>query len=200
MYSGALTAPVLVSDRCTVEPYAATLAWEPQEHADYYEIEFDGLLHTGIRNAHLTFADLQPETEYSFRLRAVNAAGTSEWTDYTCTTEGNPLEWAVRGIVGSCSFPSESGDTWHTKYQAKALPFELTLDLQGIISLDRFEYLPRLDAGNGVLLKGEVLYSVNGKDWTPAGAFGWERDGQTKVFPSTEVRGPATSALPYPMQ
>ena len=195
MYSGALTAPVLVSDRCTVEPYAATLAWEPQEHADYYEIEFDGLLHTGIRNAHLTFADLQPETEYSFRLRAVNAAGTSEWTDYTCTTEGNPLEWAVRGIVGSCSFPSqegfevwrlfdwaESGDTWHTKYQAKALPFELTLDLQGIISLDRFEYLPRLDAGNGVLLKGEVLYSVNGKDWTPAGAFGWERDGQTKVF------------------
>ena len=43
MYSGALTAPVLVSDRCTVEPYAATLAWEPQEHADYYEIEFDGL-------------------------------------------------------------------------------------------------------------------------------------------------------------
>ena len=195
MYSGALTAPVLVSDKCTVEPYAATLAWEPQEHADYYEIEFDGLLHTGIRNAHLTFADLQPETEYGFRLRAVNAAGTSEWTDYTCTTDGNPLEWAVRGIVGSCSFPSqegfevwrlfdwaESGDTWHTKYQAKALPFELTLDLQGIISLDRFEYLPRLDAGNGVLLKGEVFYSVNGKDWTPAGAFEWERDGHTKVF------------------
>ena len=23
---------------------------------------------------------------------------------------------------------------------------------------------------------------MNGKDWTPAGAFGWERDGQTKVF------------------
>ena len=195
IYSGDLTAPVILADKSAVGPYSATLAWEPQEYVDYYEIEFGGLLHTGIRNTHLTFADLQPETDYSFRLRAVNAAGASEWTDYACTTEGNPLEWAVRGIVGSCSFPSqegfevwrlfdwaESGDTWHTKYQAKALPFELTLDLQGINSLDRFEYLPRLDAGNGVLLEGEVFYSVNGKDWTPAGAFEWERDGQTKVF------------------
>ena len=193
--SGELTAPVILTDKSTVEPYAATLAWEPQELADYYEIEFDGLLHTGIRNTYLTFADLQPETDYSFRLRAVNLTGASDWTDYSCTTEGNPLEWAIRGIVGSCSFPSqegfevwrlfdwaESGDTWHTKYQAKALPFELTLDLQGINNIDRFEYLPRLDAGNGVLLKGEVFYSVNGKDWTPAGAFEWERDGQTKVF------------------
>lgn len=195
IYGGQLSAPVMADGRCKVEPYSATLAWEPQENADYYEIEHDGLLHTGIRNTYLTFSDLQPETEYSFRLRAVNRAGVSEWTAYTCTTEGNPLEWAIRGITGTCSFPSqegfevwrlfdwaESGDTWHTKYQAKALPFELTLDLQGISNIDRFEYLPRTDAGNGVLLKGEVFYSVNGKDWTPAGTFGWERDGQTKVF------------------
>lgn len=195
IYGGQLSAPVMADGRCKVGPYSATLAWEPQENADYYEIEHDGLLHTGIRNTYLTFSDLQPETEYSFRLRAVNRAGVSEWTAYTCTTEGNPLEWAIRGITGTCSFPSQEGfevwrlfdwaesvDTWHTKYQAKALPFELTLDLQGISNIDRFEYLPRTDAGNGVLLKGEVFYSVNGKDWTPAGAFGWERDGQTKVF------------------
>ena len=42
--SGELAAPVILADKSTVEPYAATLAWEPQELADYYEIEFDGLL------------------------------------------------------------------------------------------------------------------------------------------------------------
>ena len=195
IYGGPLSVPVIASDKCMAEPYSVTLAWEPQEYADYYEIETGGMLHTGIRNSYLTFQDLKPETEYSFRLRAVNRAGVSDWTEYTCTTGSNPLEWAVRGIVGSCSFPSqegfevwrlfdwaESGDTWHTRYQAKALPFELTLDLQGISNIDRFEYLPRQDAGNGVLLKGEVFYSVNGKDWTSAGPFEWERDGSTKVF------------------
>lgn len=192
---GPLAAPVVLADRCQAEPYGVTVAWEPQANADYYEIEFDGLIHTGIRNCHLAFGDLQPETDYGFRLRSVNLDGVSEWTSWSCTTEANPLEWAVRGIVGTCSFPSqegfevwrlfdwaESGDSWHTRYQAKALPFELTLDLQSINNIDRFEYLPRLDAGNGVLLSGEVFYSVNGKDWTPAGSFQWNRDSQTKVF------------------
>lgn len=195
IYAGALKAPVLLEDGCVAGPYSVSLAWEPQDNADCFEIEFDGMLHTGIINGHLTFGGLEPETDYSFRIRAVNREGVSDWTEYTCTTEGNPLQWAVRGIVGSCSFPSqegfevwrlfdwaESGDSWHTRYQAKALPFELTLDLQSINNVDRFEYLPRLDAGNGVLLSGEVFYSVNGKDWTSAGTFSWDRDAQIKVF------------------
>lgn len=195
IYGGSLTAPVLLADSCVTGPYSVTLAWNLQDNADYFEIEHAGMLHTGIRNGYLTFDGLEPETDYSFRLRAVNREGVSDWTEYTCTTEGDPLQWAIRGIVGSCSFPSqegfevwrlfdwaESGDSWHTRYQAKALPFELTLDLQGVSNIDRFEYLPRQDAGNGVLLSGKVFYSVNGKDWIPAGTFNWERDARTKVF------------------
>lgn len=71
-------------------PYSVSLAWEPQDNADCFEIEFNGMLHTGIIKGHLTFDGLEPETDYSFRIRAVNREGVSDWTEYTCTTEGNP--------------------------------------------------------------------------------------------------------------
>jgi len=64
------------------------------DHADYYEIEFNGMLYSTIRNNELAFNDLTPETAYRFRLRAVNADGSSEWAETTLTTIANPLEFA----------------------------------------------------------------------------------------------------------
>lgn len=46
IYAGALKAPVLLEDGCVAGPYSVSLAWEPQDNADCFEIEFNGMLHT----------------------------------------------------------------------------------------------------------------------------------------------------------
>ena len=62
------------------------------------------------------------------------------------------------------------------------MPFELTIDLHTVNTLDRFDYLPRLDSGNGTILEGSVAYSMDRNTWTEAGGFSWKRDAETKSF------------------
>jgi len=71
---------------------------------------------------------------------------------------------------------------WHTKYEQKSVPFSITLDLKTINPLDRFEYLPRMNGRNGVILKGTVGYSADNNKWIPAGSFNWLQDNTAKTF------------------
>ena len=164
-------------------------------NADYYEIEFNGLNYTNIRDTALLFEDLRPETDYSFRIRAVNADGVSAWSGISTRTKDNPLEYAIRGLQGEVNVPvqagfgvsrlfdfAESGDTWHTKYRANAIPFDLTIDLMSVNTLDHFDYLPRQDGGNGTILKGSVSVSMDKEHWTEVDSFTWKRNGDVKSF------------------
>ena len=194
--TGALTAPqnaqVTEENR---EAYTLKPTWDKVTNADFYEIEFGGMLYTTIRNTYLLFDGLEAEMPYSFKVRAVNKDGVSDWAEIQVTTKANPLEFAIQGIEGESTAPSqggfgvnrlfdfaESGDNWHTKYRANAIPLDLVIDLKTVNQLDKFHYLPRTDAGNGTILKGSVSYSMDKEHWTEAGAFDWKRDGEVKVF------------------
>lgn len=194
--SGKLAAPAHseVSEAHT-EAYRLTPTWDAVGNADYYEISFGGMLYTTIKDTQLTFSDLTPETNYEFKLRAVNKDGVSEWTTIQAKTKTNPLEFAIHGLRGESSAASqegfepyhlfdfaETGDTWHTQYRVKALPLDLTVDMRSENTLDKFEYLPRLDAGNGTITKGSVSYSTDKIHWTEAGNFEWKRNSETKTF------------------
>ncbi len=192
---GELDTPQFAIDDERVEAYTVTPAWNEVENADYYEIEFGDMLYSTIRGTELEFIDLTPETDYKFRLRAVNADGVSPWAETAVRTKTNPLEFALHDLHGESDRPdqggagvnrlfdfSESGDIWHTKYNEAAVPFNLVIDLQTVNRLDKFHYLPRLDSGNGTILEGKVYYSMDKSDWTEAGDFTWERSGETKVF------------------
>lgn len=109
------------------------------------------------------------------------------------TTKSDPLQFAIRGITGTTSirnqggslrrlFDFEEGELWHTSYDASSVPFDLVADLHAICQLDKFQYVPRENAGNGTLLKGIVSYSMDKQNWTEAGAFEWHRDAGVKVF------------------
>ena len=74
---GELDTPQFAIDDERVEAYTVTPAWNEVENADYYEIEFGDMLYSTIRGTELEFIDLTPETDYRFRLRAVNADGVS---------------------------------------------------------------------------------------------------------------------------
>jgi len=46
--------------------YSLKPTWSKLSNADYYEIYFNGQLHTNIKDTTLLFDDLIPETNYSF--------------------------------------------------------------------------------------------------------------------------------------
>ena len=99
--TGTLTAPknaqVTEENR---EAYTLQPTWDKVANADFYEIEFNGMLYTTIRDTYLLFEDLAAETPYTFKVRAVNKDGVSDWATINVTTKSNPLEFAIKGIEG----------------------------------------------------------------------------------------------------
>ena len=192
--TGALKAPAIVFTEENVEPYALTPSWEMQPEADYYEIEFDGMLYSTIRDNKLRFEDLQAETEYTFRMRAVNASGASKWAVAKVQTLSNPLEFAIPGIKAETTCKNQPGQgvnkffdydeasIWHTDWAGGAVPFTMEIDLGGVNVLDKLEYLPREDGGNGTLLQGTISYSTDRKAWSEPISFNWAGDGTIKTI------------------
>lgn len=192
---GPLTAPRVRFTDETTGAYALTPSWDAVANADYYEVEYDGMVYSTILGYSLPFDGLAPETSYSFKVRAVNKESCSEWTAVTGTTKSDPLEFAVKGIKAQVTCADQPGQTvarlfdfdpktaWHTKWgKGEAVPFEMTLDLRSVNQLDKLEYLPREDAGNGTLLKGTVAYSADKQTWSAPVAFEWKKDGTPKTF------------------
>lgn len=189
---GALKAPLKaqVTEENTA-PYSLTPTWEEVANADYYEIEFQGMLYSTIKENKFLFESLLAETPYSFKLRAVNSDGVSDWTTFSATTKSNPLEFAIPGIVATTScenqgssleklFDYQEKEVWHTKYSTKAVPFDLVLDLKSVNKLDKFQYLPRFDGSNGTIKKATISYSMDKNEWTKACDVTWEANGETK--------------------
>jgi alpha-glucosidase (family GH31 glycosyl hydrolase) len=196
--TGSLTPPA--NARITEDntgAYTLKPTWEAVGNADFYEIDFNNMLYTTIRETELLFEGLEAETTYSFNLRAVNKDGYSDWTTCSATTQSNPLEFAIKGIEGETSaenqgrslrrlFDFEEGELWHTKYSVNALPFDLIMDLKTINQLDKFHYIPRDNAGNGTILKGSVAYSHDKENWTEVGTFEWAKSNEVKLFEFTD--------------
>lgn len=185
-HHGTLAAPV--AEETQTAPYTLTPTWKPVDNADYYEVRFDSMTYSTIRNNSLLFEDLQPGTDYAFEVRAVNADGHSDWTAINAKTSKNPLEYALHGITATSTAKDmegfaidrlfdfqEGGDIWHTDYYTKAVPFSITMDLHATVTLDRMQYVPRASAGNGTILKADIFTSKDGKTWQPAGTQQWQR-------------------------
>lgn len=175
--------------------YTVTPSWNEVPNADYYEIAFEDRLYTTIKNTYLPFEDLVPETGYSFKVRAVNKDGYSEWTEAGYSTTSDPLEFAVKGIYAQASCASQPGNAigklvdfdekslWHSKWgKGDAVPFDITLDLKSVNMLDRIEYVPREDAGNGTVLSGSISFSTDKIGWSAPAEFRWDRTGEVKTF------------------
>lgn len=174
--------------------YTLTPHWNLVPSADYYEIKFQDMLYSTIRENNLRFENLKPETRYQFQLRAVNKSGHSDWASLQVVTKKDPLEFAIRGIRGFVNVPSQGrerignlfdfdeSNMWHSKWDTTATPFEIIVDLNSMNHLDKLEYLPRLSGLNGIWQKGTIYYSTDRNNWKEAGTFNWQRDNQTKEF------------------
>lgn len=193
--AGTLTTPNGQVAAENIEAYTLKPTWSKVNNADYYEIEFNNMLYTTIKNTELLFDGLEAETDYAFKLRAVNKDGYSDWNTFGTKTKSNPLEFAIKGIRGEVTAEVQSGfeifrlfdfaelgDMFHTKYRKDAIPFDMIIDLRTVNQLDKFHYLSRQDGGNGTMLRGFVSYSMDKENWTPVDSFKFERNGDVKIF------------------
>ena len=194
-HSGGLTAPKAVVGEDGRSTFSLTPSWQPVANADYYEVEFDGMLYSTIMHPQFTFSGLEAETAYSFKVRAVNKDGFSDWASVNATTASDPLEFAIKGIKAQVTCEDQAGQdvnklfdfdlksAWHTKWgKGEAVPFDMIVDLRSVNKLDRLQYLPREDAGNGTLLAGSVCFSTDRQTWSEPVAFTWERNKEAKEF------------------
>lgn len=193
--TGKLNAPgnAIVSDDNS-EAYTLKPTWDKAANADYYEIELNGMLYSTIVDNELLLDGLNPETAYTLKIRSVNKDGYSDWKEFEAKTKSNPLEFAIKGIVAESTVPDEEGSEinklfdfdegsmWHTEWGRKAVPFDILIDLRTINQVDKFQYLPRIGGGNGILLKGRVYSSYDKETWVDAGQFEWLYNDKVKEF------------------
>ncbi|HRB27846.1 MAG TPA: glycoside hydrolase family 31 protein [Niabella sp.] len=169
-------------------------AWKQAENVDYYEISFNEMMYTHITDSVFEFDGLQPESDYTMKIRAVNKSGHSDWQTITGKTKPNPLQFAIHGITATSTaasqeglglnnlFDFDEGNDWHTKYGAQAVSFSLTLDLRSVNQLDKIQYLPRISGRNGIITKASIYYSSDKKNWILADSVSWARNNEVKEF------------------
>lgn len=188
--TGVLSAPKAQMDGN--EAYTLTPVWSSQDNADYYELEFEGQTYSTIAATEYTIDGLSADTEYEVKVRAVNKDGVGDWTTLTATTAADPLRFAVRGIEAETSCANQGGQgihkmfdfdetsIWHTAWSQTAVPFDIIIDLRTVNYLDKMQYLPRPDSGNGTILKATCEVSMDRVHWSKPVSLNWERNGNMK--------------------
>lgn len=108
-HTGALAAPVVDFTEENTGVFSLTPSWKKVDNADFYEIEYGGMLYSTIRDTEFTIDGLEAETDYAFKVRAVNKDGYSDWSKVSATTKSNPLEFAIKNIKAQNSAEDQPG-------------------------------------------------------------------------------------------
>lgn len=147
-----------------------------------YELMIDGVIHSNVftkkdEDPYYIHSDLKFDTDYSYKVRAVNTKGASDWSEeLTVRTDLDPYRNVPKNMTATASShqPGEEpekavdGDDntqWHSNWNDPNLPITFEIDMQLAYDLDKFEYLPRHDAGNGTILQYDLDVSLDGKTY-----------------------------------
>ncbi|MDR6553471.1 fibronectin type III domain-containing protein [Paenibacillus qinlingensis] len=64
----------------TAEEKSITTTWYKVPHASSYEVEIDGITKINVTNNQFVHSDLEPDSRHTYRVRAKNISGDSEWS------------------------------------------------------------------------------------------------------------------------
>lgn len=195
------TAPNVQVKEEALDAYSVPLQWQAVDHADRYEVMADGILYTNIVDNHFVHNDLNPESNHTYQVRAVIGDQVTPWsTEVLQKTSKDPYRNAVKAIEVTSNTPAQAGQgldnlvdgdlasTYHSDWARKAVPETLTFDLHRAYKLDKMEYYPRTDAGNGTILQGDIQYSIDGVNWSSADkAFQWLANNEMKAVDLTDM-------------
>lgn len=202
-----LGVPTLTENEELKTPSSITLTWNAIDGAASYQILADGTIddngnvlsgavYSISEGTTFTHADLDYKSDHTYRIRAVNADGHSVWSNelqtasaedpfmYTPTPES--IEWTgsiYSNRTADKAFDQEfqTGDGgFHS--DGNSIGQTLTVDYGVAYVLDKIEYYPRDDAGNGTVTQMKVETSLDGVNWVDQGTHNWNRDNTTKTI------------------
>ncbi|KAL0810892.1 hypothetical protein ABMA28_010195 [Loxostege sticticalis] len=187
-----------------ITPTTISLSWKPLEEAHFYEIERDGAIFTNITGNSFTFKGFEYETKHSFRIRVAQDHEVGEWSGpIEISTKKDPYVHTVKGVKVKCNIPCQPhqeickltdgnfSSMWHTDW-GKCGKFNpnrdhfltLSFDLGDVYDINKVEYIPRDDAGNGTFLELQYKISVDNKCWSSfSNSIVFPQDETVKVIP-----------------
>lgn len=173
-----------------VSSNSVTIQWNKVNGAIGYEVQHDRDLHHVINDNNITVENLTCNSKQGFKIRTVTENGVSEWSNviYVKTKE-NPYKHVIENVKAICNLPSQPNQEienltscdlskiWHTNWGAKGkmdarkgIYLKLNFELNELYDVEKVEYIPRDDAGNGTFLKIQFRTS-NGETWSD-----WSQD------------------------
>ena len=180
-----------------------TLGWEASEGAVSYDVEVDGNVYRNILDTSYVHEGLDFSTEHTYRVRAVNAEGNySNWSEpINVVTDDDPyrnipepakITWTGK-LYGNhkaelaFDHQFQSGDGgFHS--DGNSIGQDLIVDFGKFYELDKLEYYPRDDAGNGTVTKMDISTSMDGIHWTEPTTYDWARSADMKSVDLTGTR------------
>lgn len=200
---GATTIPAvptgLNSNDETTSDSQIKLSWNKADGASTYDIRIggeNGYIVTNLKETSYIHEGLPFDTEYTYEVRAVNSKGASNWSEaYTTRTKLDRYRNVPKDISITCSASDQPGTPiqnmvdgdnstmWHTTWGIPQTPMEVKMDLKAVNEIEKFEYTPRPDAGNGTITKYDFSYSIDGRTWKDAVTDGvWARSKDVKTI------------------
>lgn len=169
-------------------PTSITVKWNAPEGITEtitgYDIEVDGVVNTILANANDTVPttylhkDLDYNSAHTYRVRVRTASGYSNWSAAgTYTSLEDPwrnvpdanITWSGglynnQGADRAIDHEFQTGgDGFHS--DGNAIGQELIYDMGMLYELDKLEYYPRTDLGNGTVSKMDISVSRDGVHW-----------------------------------
>lgn len=166
----------------TLTPRSITLTWADVADATSYDIEANGHILTNVTSPFL-HKDLPNLTEYTYKIRSVNAAGHSAWSaPITASTKDDPFRRVPETITVSWNGPNNGSwggnlpdivdKNFGTQYHslAGATGKQVVFDMQYAYPIESFLYVPRQDYpdgmnGNGTVKDLDLEVSIDGVTW-----------------------------------
>ncbi|MED4207353.1 discoidin domain-containing protein [Neobacillus mesonae] len=199
----------LHADEANITDQDIRLNWDKVEGENTtYDLMINGVVHTNVFKASdsegapfFLHPGLGSDTEYSYRIRATNTKGSSVWSDEVkirtkldryrnvpknMTAKANSQQ---PGQEAALAVDGKDETLWHTAWgdAGNKLPHTFEIDMKLAYELDKLEYVPRPDAGNGTILKYNLDVSLDGKTYKNIITDGtFERNKDTKVIPFPE--------------
>ncbi|HAP3843559.1 TPA: DUF5110 domain-containing protein [Enterococcus faecalis] len=196
-----IPANVAINEEKTT-PSSLTLQWDQVTEATSYEVERDGTVFGNIQTNTATFDGFSFLSEHTFRVRAVGKNGVSKWSEpIKGKTQDDPYKETINQVKATSNLPEQPGAElkkltdkdlstgWHTNWSTGiANPSDgnflsLKFDLGAEYQMDKIEYLPRDNAGNGNILQLQYRTSKDGANWTEfSEPINWKQDALTKTI------------------
>ena len=199
-----LDAPVVRENEELKTPTSITIEWDAVDGAAGYEVLVDGTIDdegnvtSGMINSvadgatSFTNTELEYKSTHTYYVRSVNKDGHSVWSemleaesaddpfrDSPNVTE-DQVTWTGgiyggRNAIRAFDEVLQSGDEgFHSS--DNAIGQTLTVDYGNAYILDKIEYYPRTDAGNGTVTNMRVETSLDGVNWVQHGDDGSSAD------------------------